>query len=215
MLAREEMGLIEAELKCRLTTKVRRKLDTYLQAIQRQGQVHNLDIYYDTASWSLLQRAVFVRIRNQLKLEFKFNEQAEQLHVQCTERVFPLAVDGKAMEQMNGLFASFLPDWHSASDMATAIASNGLIELARIDNRREVYTNGSLELSIDSVTGLGDFLEMEIRCTEGSAAEEALVTLQNLAADLHAEHIQVGYVELWLYEHNLAAYQAGRYHLDS
>jgi predicted adenylyl cyclase CyaB len=119
------------------------------------------------------------------------------------------------MEQMNRLFASFLPDWRSAPDVATALERNGLSELARIDNRREIYTSGSLELSIDSVTGLGSFLEMEIRCSEGVAAEEALATLQHLAADLDAEHIQVGYVELWLHEHNLAAYQAGRYHLES
>lgn len=210
----EERSLIEAELKCRLTAEVRSKLDTYLRAMQWKGTVHNLDIYYDTAAWSLLRLAVFVRIRNQLRLEFKFNEQAEQRHVQCTERTFPLVgMDSKAMEQMNTLFASFLPDWRNASNVATALMNNGLSELARIDNRREVYTSGLLELSIDSVVGLGDFLEMEIRCPEGAAAEEALATLQQLAAELHAEHIPVGYVELWLREHNPVAYQAGRYHL--
>ena len=205
--------MIEAELKCRLTSEVRCKLDAFLPAMQWKGNVRNLDIYYDTASWSLLRRAVFARIRNQQRLEFKFNEQAEQRHVRCTERVFPLEAHGKTMEQMNELFSSFLPDWREAADVATAITSNGLIELACIDNRREVYTNGVLELSIDSVAGLGDFLEMEICCSESQAAEEALATLQELATTLHAQHIQVGYVELWLREHNLAAYQAGRYQL--
>ncbi|GHO95176.1 hypothetical protein KSF_052240 [Reticulibacter mediterranei] len=205
--------MIEAELKCRLTPDVRSKLNDYLGTMQWRGDVHNLDIYYDTASWELLRRAVFVRIRNQARLEFKFNEQAEQHHVHCTERTFPLTASGAAIEQINGLFASFLPAWHAASDVTTAITGNYLIELARIDNRREVYTDGLLEVSIDVVEGLGNFLEMEICCSETQEIEKALATLQRLAHDLRAEHIQVGYVELWLREHNLAAYQAGRYHL--
>jgi adenylate cyclase class IV len=209
------MNWIEAELKCRLTTEVRQTLRERLQGMQRKGSVHNLDCYYDTASWTLLRRAVFVRIRNQQRLEFKFNEQAEKRHVQCTERSFSLEARSGQLEQMNELFATFLPDWHNAPDVATAITRNGLIELARIDNQREIYTQGPLELSIDMVAGLGDFLEMEIRCQESPAAEEALATLQALASDLHAEHIPVGYVELWLREHNMAAYQAGKYHLES
>jgi adenylate cyclase class 2 len=208
------MSLIEAELKCRLTTEVRHMLHERLQVMQRKGSVHNLDHYYDTASWNLLRRAVFVRIRNQQRLEFKFNEQAEKRHVQCTERSFPLEASSEMLEQMNELFATFLPGWHHAPDVMTAIARNGLIELACIDNQREIYTNGPLELSLDSVAGLGEFLEMEIRCQESPAAEKALATLQALASDLHAEHIPVGYVELWLREHNPAAYQAGKYHLE-
>lgn len=205
--------MIETELKCRLTPDVRRRLGNYLETMRQCGSVHNLDIYYDTASWDLLRRAVFVRIRNQARLEFKFNEQAEQRHVHCTERNFSLAATDVAIEQMNELFTSFLPAWHAATDVATAITSNHLIELARIDNRRAVYTDGLLEVSIDAVEGLGDFLEMEMCCSEEREVERALTTLQKLAHDLQAEHIPVGYVELWLYEHNLPAYQAGRYHL--
>ncbi len=207
------MCVIEAELKCRLTSDVRRKLDGYLKTMQWSGNVHNLDVYYDTTSWDLLRRAVFVRIRNQARLEFKFNEQAEQRHVHCTERAFPLESSGPVLEQMNGLFAAFLPTWRVASDVTTALTGNHLIELARIDNRREVYTDGLLEVSVDAVKGLGDFLEMEICCSEEQEVEKALATLQRLAHDLAAEHIQVGYVELWLREHNPPAYQAGRYHL--
>jgi adenylate cyclase, class 2 len=208
------MSLVEAELKCRLTTEVQYKLYERLQAMQLKGTVHNLDSYYDTASWDLLRRAVFVRIRNQQRLEFKFNEQAEQSHVQCTERTFPLETDDEKWEQMNELFATFLPDWHNAPDVASAIASNDLIELACIDNRRTIYTYGTLEVCIDAVAGLGDFLELEVRCPQGPAADEALATLQALAADLKAAHIPVGYVELWLREHNPAAYQVGKYRLE-
>ena len=207
------MCVIEAELKCRLTPDVRHKLNGYLKTMQRSGNVHNLDVYYDTASWDLLRRAVFVRVRNQARLEFKFNEQAEQRHVHCTERAFLLEANSTALEQMNGLFASFLPTWHAATNIATALTGNHLIELVRIDNRREVYTDGLLEVSIDAVEGLGDFLEMEICCSEEREVEKALATLQRLAHDLQAEHLPVGYVELWLREHNPPAYQAGRYHL--
>lgn len=208
------MSLVEAELKCRLTTEVQYTLHERLQTMQLKGAVHNLDRYYDTPSWDLLRRAVFVRIRNQQHLEFKFNERAEQRHVQCTERSFPLEPDDEQCAKMNELCATFLPDWHYAPDVETAIASNNLIELARIDNRRTIYTSGSLEVCIDSVAGLGDFLELEIRCPAGPVADEALATLQALATDLKAEHIPVGYVELWLRKRNPAAYRVGKYHLE-
>jgi predicted adenylyl cyclase CyaB len=82
-----------------------------------------------------------------------------------------------------------------------------------INNTRESYADEHIDLSIDHVKGLGDFLEIETQCEEDADTTQAQALLQAFIADLHVEHIKVGYVELWLYKHNPEAYQAGRYHM--
>lgn len=204
--------MIEVELKYELSAELLPKLRERLQTMTFKGIVHNLDRYYDTARFDLLQQAVFVRVRNDLQLEFKFNETADIAHFQSTERVFALFPDANA-EKMNALFTRFLPEWAASSSFSEAVTKNNLIELARINNTREGYVDGAIHLSIDHVEGLGDFLEVEMQYEEDADTSEALALLRNFLADLDAEQIKVGYVELWLRIHNPQTYQLGKYQL--
>ena len=83
--------MIEVELKFALPPHVRARLETYLGTAECARRLHNSDSYYDTPSLDLFSRAVFVRVRNRQRLEFKFNEQAAPAHLFCTERAFSLA----------------------------------------------------------------------------------------------------------------------------
>jgi adenylate cyclase class IV len=179
-----------------------------------KGTVHNSDTYYDTPTWDLLRRAVFVRVRNNQKVEFKFNEDTTQAHGLVNERVFPLQSSPTELDKMNALFAYFLPTWIPATSFEEAIKANKLIELVSIDNTREAYADENIGLSIDHVKGLGNFLEVETHCEEDTDTSQAQARLQAFVSDLDVQHIKVGYVELWLHKHNPAAYQAGRYHLS-
>ena len=177
------------------------------------GTAHNVDRYYDTPRFDLLQQAVFVRVRNDHQLEFKFNEQGETAHRQSTERVFSLFPDPSTLEKMNALFTRFLPHWSTSSNFSEAITKNNLTELACITNTREIYVDGAIHLSIDHVEALGDFLEVEMQCEEDADTSEALALLHKFIAGLDLQHIKVGYVELWLRIHNPQAYQLGKYRL--
>ncbi|EFH80238.1 adenylate cyclase [Ktedonobacter racemifer DSM 44963] len=177
------------------------------------GEVHNRDIYYDTQDYALLQQAVFVRVRNKEKVEFKFNENIEKVHGQTTERTFPLHPDTDQVKKMNALFTRFLPTWQAQPTVGAAISQNGLVELAHIDNKREEYSQNGIYVSVDHVAQLGDFLEVEVRCDENDDPEKAHTMLQAFVSELDVKHIGVGYVELWLHEHNVKAYQLGKYHL--
>ena len=205
--------MIEVELKAGLSLEAERRLRGKVQAMEFQGIVPCWDVYYDTGGLDLLQNAVFVRVRDNSQLQFKFNESADPAHVQSLERVFRLVPDQAQAEEMNALFARFLPFWHAAPDFETARVTNRLIELAHIRNRREVYTGNGIHLSIDHVEGLGDFLEVEVQCEERAEAEKAVAVLQAFLAELDVQPLSVGYVELWLRVHNPQAYQLGRYHL--
>jgi adenylate cyclase class IV len=205
--------LIEVELKCELSPQLLEKVRQKIQGMQFRGTAYNHDIYYDTPTWDLLRRAVFVRVRNNQKIEFKFNEDASQEHKLAFERVFPLQTSPSELDKLNSLFAYFLPTWQSATSFEDALTKNNLTQLVTVNNTREAYANEYIDLSIDHVKGLGDFLEVETQCEEDGDTIQAQARLQAFVADLHVQHIKVGYVELWLYKHNPEAYQAGRYHL--
>lgn len=205
--------MIEVELKCELRPELLSRLQHKLQQMRFVGTVHNLDVYYDTADYVFLRQAVFVRVRNQCKLEFKFNEHPELGHGQSTEHTFSLSPDEPLPPKANDLFAHFLPTWHTSSTLAEAISSNSLIELARIDNMRQDYEGDNIYLSLDQVANLGHFLEIETRAENHTGTSKAEARLQKFVADLDVQHIKVGYVELWLRKYNPAAYRLGRYQI--
>jgi adenylate cyclase class IV len=131
--------VIEIELKCELSPQLLERVREKIHGMQFRGRIRNTDIYYDTPTWDLLRRAVFVRVRNNRKVEFKFNEDITQEHGQVNERVFPIQASPTEIDKMNTLFAYFLPSWVAASSIEDAIKKNGLIELTCIDNTREEY----------------------------------------------------------------------------
>ena len=204
--------MIEVELKFELLPTSWPRLEEQLATMQLVRNIRNSDTYYDTLEFDLLSQAVFVRVRNHLHLEFKFNEQAAPAHIQSLERVFSLMPEPRQAEEMNALFSRFLPRWRSADTVNEALHKNGLIELAHIENQRIQYMYDNLVVCVDQVEGLGDFVEVETQCEEGSDTSQVEARMQYFAAGFAARRMHVGYVELWLQKHDPQAYQRGKYH---
>lgn len=207
--------MIEVEVKCAVAPQAWPLLEARLREARFERHIHNVDVYYDTPDWDLLQRAVFLRVRNQQKLEFKFNEQAEKAHIQSTERAFALQPQPDQAAAMNELFSHFIPAWSPMPTWEAAQLENNLVELARIENTRRQYSLDSVQLCVDHVTGLGDFLEAEIECSEGTDTRQARAQLYTFIAEFATEPLPIGYVELWLRQHNPQAYHKGVYQLPS
>ena len=203
--------MIEVELKFEITPEARARLEKYLAALGLARRLQNSDTYYDTPSFDLLGQAVFVRVRNQQRLEFKFNQQAAPAHIHCTERVFSLAPEPQQAEEMNDIFSGFLPDWRKAGTVNKAIQQNDLIELARIENHRIEYACENLVVCLDQVEGLGSFLEIETQCEEESEIDQAISRVQAFVSDVPARPVHIGYVELWLQKYHRRAYHQGKY----
>ena len=204
--------MIEVELKFELPPTSWPQLEERLATMHLTSRKRNSDTYYDTAGFDLLSQAVFVRVRNHMQLEFKFNEQAVPAHIQSTERVFSLVPEPRQAEEMNALFSRFLPLWRPTATVKEALQQNGLVELAHIENRRVQYRHDDLVVCLDQVEGLGDFVEVETQCEEGSDTHQAVAQLYCFASGFAARQVRVGYVELWLQKHHPQAYQKGKYH---
>lgn len=215
--------MIEVELKFELGPEIREQLQARFAAIasiQSVGQINSTDIYYDTASYDCLQRAIFMRIRNHKRLEIKFHEEADPNHIQSMERAFPLRATPEQMQEFNTLCAHLLPLWQTAETIEEALQLNGLEAFAPIEKQRVLYTCQDITLCLDHVKGLGDFLEAEVLCEEHTAADEAekvMARLYQFVAELKIPEltaVRVGYVELWLRLHLPAAYRLGKYHIE-
>src|SRR5260370_5631920 len=127
--------MIEVELKCELFPKSLPKLQERLQHMTFDGTAHNVDRYYDTPRFDLLQQAVFVRVRNDHQLEFKFNEQGETVHRQSTERVFSLFPDPNMREKMDALFTRFLPHCFASPNFTQPLPKNNPPHLPSFTNQ--------------------------------------------------------------------------------
>jgi adenylate cyclase class IV len=196
--------MIEVELKFEIPARARTLLQARLAAlpsVRCLEYLSHVDRYYDTEHFECLQQEVFLRIRNNRRLEIKFHESADPAHTHCTERLFPLQAEPSFVLEMNALCARFLPQWREAETIEEAIRVNGLLEFAHLVTLRTRYACEDLILCLDDVEGLGDFFEIETACEEPTQVEHALARLHSFVCDLAFPSLQLvhtGYVELWL-----------------
>lgn len=199
--------MIEVEVRSPLFPDVAVKLQPKLARMHLREEKASQDVYYDTPGFALLQHrlSVFVRLREGRLLQFKFDEDSEQ-RIACIEREF-LIQGGMLPGKAQTLFQTFLPTWQHAISWEQAVASNQLVELARIDKQRHVYIDGPLIISIDHVEGLGSFVEVERNCEEGTDTQAAEEHVHTFLRGIGGISLKAGYFEMWLYRHNQTAYQ--------
>jgi adenylate cyclase class IV len=211
--------MIEVELKFALPADVRAPLQARLDALpslRRLKPVENVDIYYDTADFSCLQQAVFLRIRDSARLEIKYHEQDDPTHTHATEETFLLI--GKASQDFHMLCSRFIPSWRRADTVEDSLALNNLTAFVSIEKRRTRYVNEQLSLCLDEVASLGDFFEAELLCTDETGIEQAQAQLEMFIAELALPAlsiVRVGYVELWLRTHLPKVYRLGKYQIEN
>jgi len=199
--------MIEVEVRSPLLPDIAAKLQPKLEKMHLREEKASQDVYYDTPDFALLQHrlSVFVRLREGRLLQFKFDEDSEQ-RIACIEREFLIQTD-VLPEKAQTLFQTFLPTWQHAASWEQARTFNQLVELACIDKKRRVYVDGPLIISIDSIEGLGSFVEVERNCEEGTDTQEAEEHVHTFLREIGGISLKAGYFEMWLYRHNQAAYQ--------
>jgi adenylate cyclase class 2 len=208
----------EVEQTCEVTPEVQALLFEKLEGREPDRIVVNDDRYYDTASATLYEQAVFVRVRETSEtrqLQFKFDEpESDKQHLICTERAFDLT-QGSLPDAVHALFRAFLPGWLAASTWALACARNHLQELAHIQNTRHIYQLETCTICLDHVQDVGVFVEVEVMCEEGDNAQvqAAREAVQQFVAEIGGSPLSAGYVELFLQRNKPEIYHKGQYHL--
>lgn len=205
--------MIEVEMKLELTPHTLEHLQHQFDSspsLQFLHQVEQIDSYYDTQDYTCLQQAIFLRVRNRTSLEIKYHDVADPLHTQCIERVFPLHPEPHDLQALNELGARFIAGWRDAAAVEDAFMLNALAEFVRIEKQRRHYQYEDVLLCIDTIPGLGHFLELEISCKEDQEVARAYERLQEVLTHFALSSLNVihlGYVELWLYRYSPHVYQ--------
>ena len=163
------------------------------------------DVYFDTVPRQLFTQGVFIRLRNSKLLEIKHNSDATDLaHLSCQDYKFawPLKDAGRKA------IARFLdPHLGHRSNKSTndVFADFQLMEFVSLVKDRTIYSGPGVEVSLDRISGLGVFLEIEAKGPTGIQNAKRLSTEQGF------QNVPIGYVELWLRKNDFATYRRGKY----
>ncbi|MCL1902262.1 MAG: CYTH domain-containing protein [Alphaproteobacteria bacterium] len=180
-----------------------------------------LDIYYDTADYALFRRGNFLRTRNNKRLEFKCDAAFDGSHDYCREVEFDVADLAQKSNEINQTLSELnVPANAEYENVEDFISKNNLKTFAVIDKvRREYRITDNMIVMLDDLKGLGLFIEAEIMVPDDTNKSDIQKYIEKMREDLtargilgpDAEPVKVGYVELYLMEHNPAAYDIGQY----
>lgn len=206
---------IEIELKYQVLDEA--QIREFLKEITFVNAKRIVDIYFDTKDGDLYKKGIFIRVRDNKTLDFKYNLADFQnlkkvsMHEQCDEYSFPLPLTDGSLKTINqncrilGLIEISKPD------LGELKLRNNLIESVIIDKIRQKFKDEEFEYSFDNVKGLGKFLEIEAEGQEGQDFEEIKKRIREKVKNLKLKLITTGYNEVYWRKYNFDLYLQGRY----
>jgi len=209
------MKNIEVELKFQILDKDQIKL--FLKKLKFINAKRMVDVYLDTKEGSLYKKGIFVRIRDNKKLEIKFNFDAFQnqnglsRHEECSEFSFLLPLVKNSINNINEICRKLNFKEIAISSIEELKNKNNLTDSMVIDKVRQKYTDGKFEYSFDDVKGLGKFIEIEFLTSKENNLEEIKNEMRKRLKGLKLKLITTGYNEVYWRKYNFNLYLQGRY----
>ena len=178
----------------------------FVDGLSYVGTKHQNDTYYDTPNFTLFLNAVFLRCRNKKIIDIKYNfDQSDKTHLFCNENSFTLPLSEEAKNGLDIFLSQLIQPIQSSDDL---LKNYQLEEFVAINKSRDIYQGKDIEVSFDTIDNLGEFIEIEAR------TEKGIDDINNLIHKEKIQRIQIGYVELYLKQHNYELYQKGKYQTE-
>ena len=206
---------IEIELKYQAIDE--NQIQEFLKKSFFVNKKHIVDIYLDTKEGSLYKKGIFIRIRDNKILDFKYNLEdfrnidKASMHEQCDEYSFSLPLINDSIKIINqncrilGLIGISNPDLEELK------ARNNLINSVKIDKIRQNFRDGEFKYSFDDVKRLGKFFEVEREGREGEDFEKIKKEIRKRVKNLKLKLITAGYCEVYWRKYDFNLYLQGRY----
>jgi predicted adenylyl cyclase CyaB len=206
---------LEVELKFQVLDELQTK--NFLKNLKFLGEKRTIDVYLDTKDGDLYKRGIFIRIRDNKKLEFKFNladiqSKKFSKHEHCDEFSFPLPLTRDSIRKINEVCR--ILGLKEVSSLEELKSKNNLIDSIIIDKVRQKFTDGKFEYSFDDVKDLGKFLEIEYKASSNEDMEKIKEEMREKLKGLNLKLITTGYNELYWRKNNFELYLQGRYLLE-
>lgn len=198
----------EFEIKARLPSPS--VIHDIVGGFTERPQTRQCDLYLDTSARELFKHGIFLRVRNEVKLQIKYTpDKSDLAHLQCQEDEFNLPLKPNDSATLRTLLWDAVPALQGAPTTVEDLRNAwGLEELVKIEKLRKCYESDGVVVYIDTVTSLGQFIEIEV--TDPQLRNKYV----SRAKEFGLEHIPVGYVELALREREPDTYRLGRFILE-
>jgi adenylate cyclase class IV len=205
--------VIEVELKFQILDEIQvREFIKNLKFISRRKIV---DKYLDTKNADLYKKGLFIRIRDDNNMDFKYNlEDTECKHEHCEEHSFSLPLTIDSLVSINKICRVLSLNNIMNPNIEEFMTRNNLIVSITNDKIREVYRDEKFEFCLDDVKGLGKFIEIEMHAAKEDDLEKIKDAMRERIRGLKIKLITTGYNELYWKKNNSDIYRQGKYHLE-
>lgn len=183
------------------------EINNFLQSLSFEKERRIIDVYYDTPNYKFFELGVFIRIRNDKKLDVKYNNNLVDIsHLSCTEYSFDYPLNLQNSQYLSEFFTEIglLNNNQITNNLFRNFDLNTFVT---IDKMRQTFISEDIEVAIDNVKDLGNFIEIEAR-------NSATIFVMETAKKLGLDNLLIGYVELYLRKYAFETYLKGRYLLD-
>lgn len=209
-------GYLEIEKKYQVENE---SLEPLLQYFKYEGDKRVDDEYFDTVDGEWYQRGIFIRIRNGKSLDIKFNpdhlgKSGATDHVSCHEYSFNEPFGEMEQKNLNILQGLIGLETAGVNSFRSLLNKNKLETLLLIDKLRKSYSNDDFTVVIDTIQGLGFFLEIEYSGPEGRSLDSVIEEIDTLMEGTPAKPLASGSFEMILRKVNFELYRKGKYLLE-
>lgn len=211
------MNTIEIELRYEVLDK--NQLPQFLAGFTKLQSNRDIDTYFDTADARLYQRGIFIRNRNDKKLDFKFNRACladPNLPIQdyCEEHSFELPLKSKDLPNINELLMSLCLTPMQEACLENLKQCNRFGIHYVVDKIRTSFAYNFFTIGIDEVADLGIFLEIELMASSIDRLAQVKQEMQSVLKNISLKPLHTGYGTLLLRKKDFNHYLLGRFVLE-
>lgn len=195
------------------------QLASFLAPLQKVSRKQDVDVYFDNPQDMLHKNGIYIRTRNNKKLDIKFNRACidnPHLAIQdyCEEHSFALPLQEKDLLTINQLLISLNLKPMTRAHLENLKSENQFHEQCIVDKIRTSYSLDNFTICIDEIKDLGTFLEIELMADTADNIATVKSQMLALIADLDLKPIKTGYINLLLRKKDFNHYLMGRFILD-
>ena len=208
---------IEIELRYQVVDES--QVSRFVQSLKFLHKKRVIDIYLDTSTADLIKRGIYIRIRDNAKVDIKFDKECLTnktlgLQAYCEEHSFVLPLVPDDLTKLNVISKELGLYQAQSLDFEEYKTRNNLLEHRTVDKVRSSYRADEFVIVVDEVTDLGTFIEIEMMAEDTSRLESVRARMQEVLKDLNLNPLRTGYDSLVLRKHNFAQYLQGRFILE-
>lgn len=209
---------IEVELKFQILNG--NQIKNFLKNLIFLKKKQEVDVYLDTPNGDLYKKSIFIRIRNNKTLDFKYslavieNRKKINKDENFEDYSFSLPLTKSSLLKINQICKVLGLQRMKTLNLERFKANNHLINSITIDKIREKYKDKKFEYCVDGVKELGRFLEIETLVSTEEESKKLMKEMRNKVKRLKLKEITTGYCGLYWRKHNFNLYRQARYILE-